>query len=234
MSYRLASCSEQRLDLQPWFERTGRLSIVKPATEPVRVSPPSRNPMSDRFTTTDSATAVLLDRVRSGDGAARDHLMARFLPLLQRWARGRLPAYARSSAETDDLVQVSLVRALANVERFENRGEGAFLAYLRRILLNAVRDEIRRASRRPPHDPVDSELRDHAPSVVEQAIGRQAMARYEAALAALEPRQREAVLLRVEFGYSYAQVSEAIAGASANAARMVVSRALAKMAEEME
>ncbi len=30
------------------------------------------------------------------------------------------------------------------------RHEGAFLAYLRRIVLNAVRDELRRAGRRPP------------------------------------------------------------------------------------
>ena len=83
----------------------------------------------------DEPTAVLLRRVRSSDGderqAARDRLMARFLPRLRRWARGRLPHTARSRAETDDLVQLTLLRALRNVDEFENRGDGAFLAYLR-------------------------------------------------------------------------------------------------------
>lgn len=179
-------------------------------------------------------TAVLLDQVRAGDGMARDRLMERFLPILQRWARGRLPSYARAAAETDDLVQVTLLRALGNAARFDNRGEGAFLAYLRQILLNAVRDEIRRAGRRPPHDPVEHDVRDSAPSAVERAIGRQAMDRYEQALTVLEPRQREAVLLRVEFGYSYARIAEAVACPTANGARMIVSRALARMAREME
>lgn len=160
--------------------------------------------------------------------------MRRFLPVLQRWARGRLPNYARATSDTDDLVQISLMRALNKVDSFEARGEGAFLAYLRQILLNAVRDEIRRTSRRGFHDPLDSELPDPAPSVVERAIGKQATVRYERALAELEPRQREAVLLRVEFGYSYAEVAEAIACPTANGARMVVSRALVRMAKEME
>ena len=143
-------------------------------------------------------------------------------------------SYARAAAETDDLVQVTLLRALGNAAHFDNRGEGAFLAYLRQILLNAVRDEIRRAGRRPPHDSVDRELRDSGPSAVERAIGRQAMDRYEQALTVLEPRQREAVLLRVEFGYPYARIAEAVACPTANGARMIVSRALARMAREME
>ncbi len=182
----------------------------------------------------DPPTAVLLDLVRAGDEAAREQLVAYFLPVLQRWARGRLPRYARTAAETDDLVQVTLLRALRHIDRFDHRGEGAFLAYLRRILLNAVRDEIRRSTRRPPHDSVEGEMPDHAPSAVEHAIGQQAMERYESALATLEPRQKEAVLLRVEFGYSYAHIADAIACASANGARMVVSRALARMAREMD
>ncbi|MEO6461823.1 MAG: hypothetical protein ABIP29_01995, partial [Candidatus Eisenbacteria bacterium] len=61
------------------------------------------------------ATSLLLERCRAGDTAARDRLFQRFLPLLRRWAHGRLPASARPLADTDDLVQVSLVRALNHV-----------------------------------------------------------------------------------------------------------------------
>ena len=190
----------------------------------------------------DEPTAILLDRACSESDAdreaARALLVERFLPRLQRWARGRLPQGARSRAETDDLVQVTLMRALRRVDSFENRGDGAFLAYLRQILLNAVRDEIRHVSRRPHHNPLPQEEHlqpaDDSPSAVEQAIGREAIERYEAALVELEPRQREAVLLRVEFGYDYADIAEAVAAPSANAARMVVSRALVRVAECME
>src|SRR5258708_18415789 len=116
------------------------------------------------------STAVVLDRIRGGDAQARDRLLERYLPLLRSWAHGRLPAAARGMADTEDLVQVSLYRALNQLERFEHRHEGAFFAYLRQSVLNAVRQEIRRAVRRPsvPAD-APGEAADASASVVEQA-----------------------------------------------------------------
>jgi RNA polymerase sigma-70 factor (ECF subfamily) len=64
------------------------------------------------------STIALLDRARSGDAGATERLLRRFLPVLQRWAHRRLPAGARSMAETDDLVQVTLMRALHRVPTF--------------------------------------------------------------------------------------------------------------------
>ena len=49
----------------------------------------------------------------------------------------------------------------------------------------------------------------------------------------LGERDREAVILRVEFGYSHEEIAEAIGSPSANAARMTVARALVRLAEEM-
>lgn len=177
------------------------------------------------------STALLLDRARDGDEAARSSLLTRYLPVLHRWARGRLPSYARDLAETADLVQMTLLRALDNLDRFESQGEGAFLGYLRQILLNAVRDEVRRAARRPGHDVLPESLAGREPSALERAIGRQRLERYEAALEQLEERQRQAVVLRLEFGYSHAEIAEALDAPSANAARMIVSRALLRLAE---
>ncbi len=179
------------------------------------------------------STASLLGRARGGEEQARDELMSRYLPVLNRWARGRLPDYARDLAETADLVQLTLVRGLKSIDRFESQGEGAFLGYLRQILLNAVRDEIRRASRRPGHDPLPETqpLPDRGESALEKAIGRERMERYEEALEKLEERQKQAVMLRLEFGYTHAQIAEAIDAPSANAARMVTSRALLRLTE---
>ena len=136
--------------------------------------------------------------------------------------------------DTDDLVQVAVMRALNKVGRFEPRREGAFLAYLRRILLNAVRDEIRRVARRPGTEDMSEDLADGAPPAVEQAIGREAMQAYEAALAELNDAQQEAVILRVEFGYTFSEIAEATGSPSANAARMTVARALVRLGEAMD
>jgi RNA polymerase sigma-70 factor (ECF subfamily) len=179
------------------------------------------------------STALLLARVREGDLAAREALFHRYLPLLQRWAHGRLPSHARGLADTGDLVQITLVRALHRLEEFEPRREGAFLAYLRQALLNALRDEIRRAGRRPGGAEVDESIPDPRPSGLEEVVGRETLERYEAALAALTGEQREAVILRIEFGYTHEQVAEALGKPTANAARMVVSRALLRIAEAM-
>jgi RNA polymerase sigma-70 factor (ECF subfamily) len=181
-----------------------------------------------------ASTQVLLAGARAGDERARDELVARFLPVLRRWAHGRLPTYARGLVDTDDLVQVTLIRALANLDRFEPRHEGAFLAYLRRIVLNSVRDEIRRSMRTPPQEEVDESLVDRGPSLLERSLGREVVERYERALAELPEVQQEAVILRVEFGYSYPEIAAALGRPSANAVRMMVSRALVDLAEKMD
>lgn len=177
------------------------------------------------------STADLLHLVRTGDHAARERLAARYLPLLRRWAHGRLPHHARDLAETDDLVQITLIRALDHVAGFEPRHEGAFLAYLRRILLNSIRDEVRRVNRRPEREPFTENLSD--PALVSEMVGSDVLMAYEAALATIPEEHQQAVILRVEFGFSYEEVAQAIGSPSANAARMTVTRALARLAKAM-
>lgn len=194
---------------------------------------PTTGPAPVSETNPDS-TAVLLQRVRNGDEVARERLVARHLPLLRAWAHRRLPSAARALADTDDLVQVTFLRALNHVERFEPRHEGAFLAYLRQILLNAMRDEIRRASRRGPHEELDESAPDPGPSPLESALGRDALERYDRAFAKLGAEPQEAVFMRIEMGFTYEQIAEALGKNSANTARMVVTRALARLALAME
>ncbi len=179
-------------------------------------------------------TAHLIERARGGDASARDRLVERYLPALRRWTHGRLPRYARDLQDTDDLVQIALIRALDRLEGFEVQRPGAFLAYLRRIVLNEIRDEIRRTRRHPGLDPLDDRQADESPSPVEQAIGREVLARYEGALARLPEAQQEAVVLRIEMGFSYEEIAVAVGSPSANAARMMVSRALVQLAGELD
>jgi RNA polymerase sigma factor (sigma-70 family) len=180
------------------------------------------------------STADLLELTRQGDMAARDRLAGRYLPVLMRWARGRLPIWARDLSDTDDLVQVTLTKALDKVNEFEPRREGAFLAYLRTILQNQIRDQIRRVTRKPKIDELDETVADDEPSPLEETIGREALVRYETALSQLPDRQREAVVLRIELGFTHQQVADAVGCPSDSAARMMLSRALAQLAEKMD
>jgi len=175
----------------------------------------------------------LLLRARDGDDDALGRLCSRYLPRLQRWAHGRLPVWARSATETQDLAQETLIQAIRNIKRFEPRHEGAFQAYLRQTLLNRIRDEIRRGRRRGPTDALDTSEPARSPSPLEEAIGQEALDRYETALQNLRPEDREAIIARIEMGLDYAEVAEVLGKPSIAAAHMAVSRALVKLAKEM-
>ncbi len=178
-------------------------------------------------------TVDLVERVKSGDREALDQLCSRFLPALRRWASGRLPRWTRDLMDTDDLVQETVVRAMNRMGTFESRHEGALQAYLRQAVVNRIRDEVRRATRAPASAELDDDLSDRAASPLEQAIGHEALERYEAALARLKPEEREAIVARIEMECSYQEVAQALGKPSADAARMTVSRALLRLAEEM-
>lgn len=178
------------------------------------------------------STSLLLERVRGGDAAARERLFARVLPALTRWAHRRLPAGKRDLSETEDLVQLSLMRALSRLDSFESDREGAFLAYLRQILKNLVRDELRRVRARGT-EPLSESREDPAPSPLERTVSRDVLDRYERSLEKLPEESRQAVLLRVEFGYTYPEIATALGKASPDAARMIVGRAMVEIARHM-
>lgn len=178
-------------------------------------------------------TIQLLDRARAGDAAALEALFARYLVPLRRWARGRLPRYARDMADTQDLVQETLLQTFKNIEAFEASRRGALQGYLRQALMNRIRDELRRFGRRGPHALLDTAVPDGGPSPLEEAIGRQAAGRYEQALSRLTPAEREAIIARVELGMSYDEMAEALGKPTADAARKAAQRAIVRLASEM-
>src|SRR2546423_5851671 len=178
-------------------------------------------------------TFDLVERAKTGDSDALNHLFARYLPSLRRWASGRLPRWTRDLMDTDDLVQETVFRAVKRMDRFESRHEGALQAYLRQAVVNRIRDEVRRAKRAPVSEVLDDNAAGVAASPLEEAIGAEALQRYEAALGRLRPEEREAIVARVEMDGSYADVARALGKPSADAARMAVTRALLRLAEEM-
>lgn len=176
----------------------------------------------------------LLSRIRDGDAEALNRLIARHLPPLQRWARGRLPRGIRDLEDTADLVQETVIQALKHLNHFEYRREGALQAYLRHAVYNRIRMEFRRKQSRPARTDLDAEHEDLSASPLEQAVGREAVERYERALERLKPEDREAVITKMELDCSYAELARALGKPSADAARMAVGRALMRLAEEMK
>jgi RNA polymerase sigma factor (sigma-70 family) len=169
-----------------------------------------------------------------GDAEARERLFERCLPALWRWARGRLPAYARDLADTYDVVQDAALNTLNNLPRFQSEHPGALLGYLREAVANRIKDHIRRAKRRPVAVPLDDEVPEHGLSPLEHAVGQEQIALYEAALQRLSEIDRTAIVSRIELQYSYAEIASALGKPTANAARLTVVRAIERLVREMD
>ena len=181
-------------------------------------------------------TLDLLTRLRDGDEAALDVLIARYIPELSRWASGRLPHWARHAVDTEDLVQDTLIQVFKKLDTFEYRGEGALFAYLRQSVLNRLRNQVRWANRRPRSEDIEAVVDaadEGAQSPLDAAIGAEAVEAYEAALERLRPEERESVIARLELGLTYPELAQALGKPSADAARMAVSRAMIRLCEEL-
>lgn len=182
--------------------------------------------------TTESSVDLLV-KAQSGDADALNQLLARYLPRLKRWASGRLPWALRSMLSTEDLIQDAIIHALPHLNELEIRSQRAFQVYLQQAVRNHILDLYKRARRRPARD----ELRDDVPLVgttpEQAAVGAEALERYKRALASLKEGDREAIVLRVELGLDYEEIAKRLHKVSADAARMAVSRAIARLAEQM-
>jgi len=135
-------------------------------------------------------------------------------------------AYVRSLLHDDgaaeEVVAVAFERALRRARRYD-ASRGTPRAWLYGIARNAALDELRRGRRRAalpeePEAPGDGDLAEEA--------ARRATVR--AALAGLEPRDREAVALRFHAGLSQAELAQVL-GVSETAAATRLHRAVTRL-----
>ena len=178
-------------------------------------------------------TVELLQLAKAGDGDALERLLERCLPPLQRWAHGRLPPSSRGMLETADIVQDAVISAMRNIGTFVPRHQGALQAYLRRAVVNHIRDVIRKTKRRPQQTELPADLKDEATSPLDALIGEEKTELYDAALERLSEEDQEAIIGRIELGYSYLDLAVVLNRPSADAARMAVTRAVKRLAGEM-
>ena len=102
-----------------------------------------QSPEPDPLSCTDP-TEDLIRSVRSGDAGAWKSLDARYRMALYLFMRGRIPKQARGRFDTDDLLQSAFLSAFRELDSYQDRGQGSFLAWMTTILENRLRDKLRR------------------------------------------------------------------------------------------
>lgn len=130
----------------------------------------------------------LVRRVGQGDPAAVQALVARKLRRVLALAERMLG----DSAEAEDVAQEAFFKVWRNAPRWRP-GAARFDTWLHRVTLNLCYDRLRRRRERPVADPPETADPGPAPDrgLLAADVGRQV----RAALQALPPRQRAAIVL---------------------------------------
>ena len=199
-----------------------------------KASPPAPEANGEATLISDEPTIELVVRAKGGDREAVEALLQRSIPSLKRFAHGRLPAAARSTLDTGDLVQETVLHVLRRLDTFEPRHVGAMQAYLRQSVINRIRDEVRRIGRHPAPTELPDDLAAEIPSPLEEAVRAEAYDRYRTVLMQLSPRDREMVVARIEAQWSLGDIAQRFNMRTVDGPRMAVTRALRRLMERLK
>ncbi|HEY7609675.1 MAG TPA: sigma-70 family RNA polymerase sigma factor [Alphaproteobacteria bacterium] len=156
------------------------------------------------------------------DSNLKDQILSQ-IPRLRRFAR----YLARDADHADDLVQETLIRALASLPQLDP--EGNLRAWLFTILQNVLRGEWRRRRRSPVRLEVPLAS---APEPVKSGgqLETASLAELAAAIRKMPPRFREVLLLCGVEGFDYEEAA-AVLGVPVGTVRSRLSRARAMLKE---
>lgn len=153
-------------------------------------------------TTPDADRDALLAACRLGDRRAMDAVLRPLLPALEQFLR----KLVRDSSDVEDLLQSSLVAAIAAFPRF--RADASVKTWLLRIATCQVHDLWRSpARRRRVSLELVAEPEAEGTRVAEQAEARRRLARVYEHLAAIAPKKRIAFILHVIDGRPMEEVA---------------------------
>lgn len=123
------------------------------------------------------------------------------------------------------------------LKTLQPRGDTGVLSYFKTIIMNLVREYIRRGRRRPTSQLDDSDAEEPiepTPSALEELLGAEVLDRYQRALLSLGEDDQDLILAAVELRLHDAEIAELFEKPSVNAARMARARALGRLARAME
>jgi RNA polymerase sigma-70 factor (ECF subfamily) len=194
--------------------------------------------------------ADLIQRCRSGDPAAREHLFAAYHHYLHILAVSQMGRHLRAKVDASDLVQQTLLEAHRDFQGFQGASEAELLAWLRRILAHNLFNETRRytvqgrdAGREVSLDQVQNGLEHSSlalgrglagdtPSPSSVAVRRERAVHLANALGRLPEDYRTVLLLRVFQELPAEEVAQRMER-SAGAVRMLQMRALTALREQL-
>jgi RNA polymerase sigma-70 factor (ECF subfamily) len=192
--------------------------MIRPAT---RVS-------DDRMT----KTIDLFRRAQLDDEVARDRLMSRCYKDMLGCARHHMPWGRRSLLESQDIVQMAMIKAQRNLKKIKVDGDDGFRKYLRTAIKHLVVDVYRANGRRPPKHELQDGFTNGTKTPEEAAIENEQRGHLERALGSLKGHQRELIILRCLREMSHAEVAAEL-GKKPDAVRIGTGRALEKLAALM-
>jgi RNA polymerase sigma factor (sigma-70 family) len=144
-----------------------------------------------------------------------------------------VPRWLEADVDADDLVQLAAIRTLRRLHHLSPDRAGSIQAYMRETVMNLLRDAARRAGRKPERIQVEERHAANEVSPFDVIVGRTSTRAYARAKRLLSRRDREAVTGRIEQGLPYDALMEVLEVRSANAARVVVTRAIARLVRAM-
>jgi RNA polymerase sigma-70 factor (ECF subfamily) len=182
-------------------------------------------------------SADLLRRAREGSREALGALLDRYAQRLLGLIRLRLGPALRDRIESRDVLQATLLKAIAGIDAFEGEGTGSLKAWLARIAANEIRDladhhhrQRRDVGRTVPAggiaemDKLVARVRSETSRI---ALDEQ-VARLERALESLSPDHREVIILRKLEELSFSEIGLRMSRGP-DACRMLLARAMAAL-----
>ena len=95
----------------------------------------------------------LIDQAVEGDTAALRTLLTRYGPEARRAIQGKIGKKWRAVLEEDDVMQVTYLEAFLHIDQLIGRNPASFVAWLKRIAENVLRDAIRELERKKRPNP---------------------------------------------------------------------------------
>ncbi len=178
-----------------------------------------------------------------GDAGDLDWTVARISPILVQQARYRMRDRLRHVCDPEDVVeyawQVALPR-LADLVARDGRYTPVLFRFLSRAVLLRVNELLRSEARRPTARGAASTdggpgldgVADRAPGVWSEIIRRERDGLVARTLSAMDPQDREVIVLRLVEQQPAAEVAARL-GLAANAVNVRLHRALARLREQL-
>jgi RNA polymerase sigma-70 factor (ECF subfamily) len=179
----------------------------------------------------------LLQRIAAGDLLAVHLFYRRVEPFLRGLARRWLDVRLRRHLDSNDVVQSVMRRIVGASTKARFEDEARALAWAATIVRNRIRAEARRAKSHRGEEPTtsieESVLEGSTPSPVDSASNAEEVQALRTAMDALPEDEREAIVLHDFHELEFAQVAKVLKRPSADAARKLHARALARLRKSL-